>query len=869
MNTSSSSTRSSTWLRVVVPRYLTLLLVTAVAVAILLYALPKAWDFIEDMDLPLKSPLREAFMVFIAFILCYTLLEPLRIPPLMTVISLSYPPLWWSIILSLLAICVIEQWYCDCLLIGKYSWYQTDGISRAWVLLMVATIAVIIRRIQSTLQSSNTAKYRDTNNEGTVLKSKLWIDAGERPISDTKEDLLSRTTISSNIVTYVQSNERSIALLGPVGSGKSSILNLVCESISKSLPNVIVVKSDLWRAKDAKAMPQIVIDDIVRSLDGIVDTTSIRDMSISYARFVAAGPSGYFHKLLDARKRTDSLHQLDQLCSLLEAIDRRLILIIDDLDRVGKTFDISHISRFLWAIREIERCCSVISIDPSRSELDYGKLCDSTEIVPLVPIQMVADTLVELYQHWISAPKGPAPKDIDPNEHRKDQDKFELGRISEMGLQTYLQNETNSTPIRMLATVLSTPRSLKHVLHRIDNAWKELHGEVEIDDLIILSTLRHSAPATYQFIITNIDMARAKSDGLEQGSLDRFKERWNTVLKKEEHVNAVRRLVDLLGIEQLRAPAPNPIADKCPQGVHVEGPPDYLARIASGRVEEGAVRDQLVLRHIEQSRLGNRDIIGKRLVERTTLGDRYRAIWQRFHSPSRKELIEIVDHVIDLLIKEYAPDISPVDPALLVLSRKAWRQSLFDLDLVAEDWLRSRAERSVRKSLSLTCGLLRFAIEIRRGEKKDSSFEAHLTQVVLDVISARVRLPDQLVEALSLQHPYTLSALFAHISTPSKAKNTRLIALIVKCLPSSDPKIILQLAYLVGSGPSSKVSPPDTEPGSTIFDLGVGLDRLRILFGGREADVLQSLSRYSGSDALCKRIADAASEALKSFDKSS
>lgn len=846
------------------PRYLTILLVAAVAIAILLYALPKTWDLIEDMDLPLKSPLREILMVFVAFILCYTLLEPIRIPPLMTVDSLWYPPLWWSVILSLLTICVIEQWYCECLLIGQYSWYQTDGISRAWVLLLVATIAVIIRRIQSALQSSNTAKYRDTNNESTALKSKLWIDAGERPISDTKEDLLSRTTISSNIVKHVQSNERSIALLGPVGSGKSSILNLVCESISKSRPNVIVVKSDLWRAKDAKAMPQIVIDDIVRSLDGIVDTTSIRDLSISYARFVAAGPSGYFHKLLDARKRTDSLHQLDQLCSLLEAIDRRLILIIDDLDRVGKTFDISHISRFLWAMREIERCCSVISIDPNRSELDYGKLCDSTEIVPLLPIQMVADTLVELYQHWISA-----YNDIDPNEHRKDQDKFELGRISETGLQTYLQNETHSTPIRMLATVLSTPRSLKHVLHRIDNAWKELHGEVEIDDLIILSTLRHSAPATYQFIIMNIDMARATSDGLERGSLDRFRERWNTVLENEEHANAVRRLVDLLGIEQLRAPAPNPGADKCPQGVHVEGPPDYLARIASGRVEEGDVRDQLVFQHIELSRGGNRDIIAENLVDRTTFGDRYRAIWQRFHSPSRKELIEVVDHVIDLLIGRYAPDISPVDPALLVLSGKAWSQSLFDLDSVAEDWLRSRAEHSVRKSLSLTCGLLRFAIAIRRGGQQDSAFEAYLTQVVLDEISAHIRLPDQLVEALSLQHPYTLSVLLAHIATPSEAKKARLIALILKCLPSSDPKIILQLAYLVGSGSSPKVSPPDTGPGSTIFDTGFNLERLRILFGGHEADVLESLSKYSGSDALCKRIADAASEALKSFDKSS
>ena len=847
----------------VVLRYLNLLLVTAVVVAILLYALPKTWDVIEDMELPLKPPLREIFIGFVALILCYTLLAPVRIPPFRIVISLWYPPLWCSMILSLLTVCVIEQWLSGFLQTEKHSWYQTDGFSRTWIFLLTASMAVIARRIWRTLESPKTAKYRGTNNGDTKLKPKLWIDARERPISDTEEDLFSRTTISSKIVKHIQNNEQLIALLGPVGSGKSSILSLVCESISKSLSNAIVVESDSWRAKDAKAMPQIVINDIVKSLDGIVDTTRIRDVLISYIQIVTVGLSGHFHKLFDAPKRTNSPRRLDQICSLLEAIDHRVILIFDDLDRVDETFDISHISRCLWTIREIERCCSVVAIDPDSTDLDYQKLCDSTESVPLVSIQLVADILAELYQHWTSA-----YNDIDPNEHRKDQDKFELGRIREMGLQTYLQNETHSTPIRMLATVLSTPRSLKHVLHRIDNAWKELHGEVEIDDLIILSTLRHSAPATYQFIITNIDMARATSDGLERGSRDLFRERWNTVLKKEEHANAVRRLVDLLGIEQLRAPAHNPGADKCPQGIHVEGPPDYLARIASGQVEEDDVRDQLVLRHIKLSQNGNCDIIGENLVERMTFGDRYRAIWERLHNPNREEFIGIFDHVIDLLIRRYAPDISPIDPALLVLSRKAWIQPFFDHDSVVEDWLRSRATRSVRESLSLTCGLLRFGIVIRRGMQTGSSFEAHLTQVVLDEISVQILLPDQLVEALSLQHPYTLSALLAHISTPSEAKKTRLIALVLKCLPSSNPKIILQLAYLVGSDSSPRVSPSGTGSGNITFDMHVDLGRLRILFGGHEAAVLQSLSKYSGSDDLCKRIAAAASEALKSFDKS-
>ena len=46
----------------------------------------------------------------------------------------------------------------------------------------------------------------------------------------------------------------------------------------------------------------------------------------------------------------------------------------------------------------------------------------------------------------------------------------------------------------------------------------------------------------------------------------------------------------------------------------------------------------------------------------------------------------------------------------------------------------------------------------------------------------------------------------------------------------------------------------------------IDLDRLRILFRGRESDVLGLLSEYSGSDELCIRVKDVAREHLESND---
>lgn len=859
----STSRLLSARARAILSRYWTLSLVTLSATIILEYALPRTWALLGHMDLPWKSPLMEIAMIVSTFILCYYLAEPISIRPQRLIDSICYPPLWSSVVISLLLICIHEQWMHQLLHIEKYEWYEFGGVSRSWFVFATALVAVFCRRRKSVLASPLAADHRKTTHVIKVAKSKRWVDAGEQPIKNSSEDLFSHLEISSRIVKHVQSNERSIALIGSIGSGKSSILNLACESIMNELPDAIVVKSDIWRAKDAKSMPQLVIDDIVRTLSGIVDTTGIRDLPMTYARFTAADPSGFLRRILDARKRSDSLHQLDRLCAILDAVDRHLILIIDDIDRVYETFDVAHISRFLWAVREMDKCCSVIAVDPTRTDLDYHKLCDSIETVPSIPVQFAANTLGELYRIWTSA-----YDDIDPYIHRKNADKFELGSMHRVGVQAYFdQQMIHSVPLRMLATLLSTPRALKHVLHRIDDVWSELHGEIEIDDLIILSTLRHVAPSVYQFIVTNIKIARMTSDGLESGILQDFSTRWNEVVEREQshHINAVRRLVDLLGVEQLRVPrARNPGADLCPQGIHLDGPPDYLSRIEFGQIRGDEVRDQSVLRDIEYARQGNCNLIAQRLVRSTELGDDYRPIWDRFHAPPKEDLIKIIDHVIDTLVEQYGPDINPVYPLLVTLGNKAQSRSVFDRDSDLEDWLASRASRCVCESLSLSCGLLRFC-NLVRNRLEDSNYESHFVQIILRVIATRIRSYGQLEKALSIEYPTATLILLGHISDPSEVKETRLIPLLIQGAKSRDPKVILQLANLLAHNPPSLPTPTDMGSTDAMADARINRERLQLLFGGNESSVLRTLSLYSGSNARYVGVARAARQELESY----
>ena len=45
----------------------------------------------------------------------------------------------------------------------------------------------------------------------------------------------------------------------------------------------------------------------------------------------------------------------------------------------------------------------------------------------------------------------------------------------------YMRRTGKDTPLDALVSLLDTPRSLKHVLRRVDHTWNNLHGEAELD----------------------------------------------------------------------------------------------------------------------------------------------------------------------------------------------------------------------------------------------------------------------------------------------------------------------------------------------------------------------------------------------------
>ena len=732
------------------------------------------------------------------------------------------------------------------------------------ILILSATIIVILYRCTKLhlLQSKKSASSNSPKNQFEPTGDKHWINSGERPIETADEDRFSRTQVTDRIMVHLTKNERSIALIGPMGCGKSSILNFVFERIAQSDPSTIVVTCDLWRARTPEEIPQIIISAIVNALDTVCDTIGLRDLPYTYRRLVAAEPSGTLHRIfsIDNHNLTNSLHKLDRVDEILEILDRRIVLAVEDFERLPRTFSATHLSRFLWAIREIHRCSTIIAVDPQgvNEDFDFAKLCDSIEVVPEMPTEDTARILIDHYECWSSRYK----KD-DLEVTVRGCDKLDFDLIKKHGIQTYLLNPVHNNPINMIITLLANPRFVKQALHRIDQDWEQLHGEVDLTDLIILTVLRCCAPDTFQFIVTNIRVARLTSDGLEVGLLEGFRQEWKQVLSQETEQKAVSCLVDLLGISQLRAgTARYPDEKASPQGVHLSDTTDYFARILSGTISADEVRDQRVLRDIESSKSGNHRQLAEGLVNSAASNDTYMSTWERFSQPTVDELLGISDVVIDILLVRDSSAVEPNEPALVVVSRRLQAKQSSDVDARIENWLRTQAVQNVSKSLSLASGLVLFCIRARPQNEGDK----RLSQIVLGQISAQILTPQQLLDTLSAKYPSTVQVLLHDVRTEAEAKETGLISLLLSAAELSEEQIIPQLVYLVVDDLPPTLTQIDGEYPVAVERSSIKFDRLHVLFSGHESDVLKFISRYSGSDERCLRAKSAAQGWLESQD---
>lgn len=846
------------------------IVITVIAFGTFDILLPLLWCELDRV--PIRwSNWQERCWIFVGIlVISYILSAPIRFRTTQLRYMFNYPPSSWSIPLSLLFVAIDEEWLHLGIAINHNCECNLDQVSRTWYLAVCAILAPLLRSFVRNWRLKNIAPDRQQQNGLTNSRYGNWVTGPEQPIESEEEDLFTHSQIARKIVNRVDSCHRSLALVGQQGCGKSSILNLVRAKIKKEFPHTLIATVDLWRLQKPEDAPQILLNEIILELDKITDTIGLRNIPTSYKALAIAEPTGRLQSFFSLVSQTDSIQLLKKLDLILKALNIRLVLMIEDADRLGKDFDTTHLARFVWAFRQLDSCFTIIAADMNHTNLDFTKLCDAIERVPTPPLRDITKPLVERYLHWTSKS---VYSYIDPHTSRDESDKFDLARIHKYGLQTYLTLNILDTPIRALATLMQTPRMLRHTLRRVDHAWGKLYGEAEIDDLIVMSALRECSAPTYAFILRNFERACQQIDQTEQreerseSSTDMGSEcmpptirtEWEKMLQSEQEPSAIRQIVDLLGIEQLRSPTtPNLVSDTSPQGVCVDSAP-YFSRIVSEEIDVDEVRDQRVLRDIANFEKGNRQELAEGLIDCTKLGDQYRAIWCRF-SPAQWAHISNVGQVtFSALVASHGTDIDYHHPALVVLPARLRKiQQIIDLEIQYEEiqeWFLQQIQNSIPQSLSLVVGMIVHWIDsdLFVEDERKQSVRDDVLQMICDLIPTG----DQLVAVLSVNRPETLSGLMEGIQHMPE----RFAVLLFEAATLNQDLIVSQLAYLVMT---HRQSVPELDPTSREMKMSqtavIHHERLRKIFGERSARVVELLTQYRGSVPLLREIADSARE---------
>ncbi len=831
-------------------RWVRVLFLSVIAAIVFELILPPAWGYVSRVSLPYSPAFIGLVTWVLSLILFYVVTEPLRIRRHQWGNMLRYPPVWSAVLFGWV-LAAASEWLPPSIrpqAVGP-DWQHVYPI----VPIVVALgIAIFIRQLPWR-RTATLPEPSAISRDGRITWQNIadWISAGERPIESSERDLFHHQPVASRIVHVVGREGRPVALLGRFGIGKTSILNLARAELGRLTPTVIVAAFDVWAVPNPEDVPRLALNRIVAALDDHIDTSAFRSLPLAYKRLAAAEPTGRLANAFGLEAATDSLEEVERLTPILEVLNARLVLVIEDIERAGDAFDTRHLQRLLWALRQVERASFILAVDPDHAPLDFSKLCDTIELVPQVEVKQVATILRVAYEHWLTKFSY-----IDPHPNRREGDKLQLrpehARSDRMT--DYIQLTGRDTPLDALVSLLQTPRALKHVLRRVDRAWLNLHGEAELDDIVIISALRHGAEEAYTCLIGGIDAARHEPDATLPRTKT-VKDEWEKVIGNTANGAAAQRLVDLLGIKQLTKGLAVNVASS-PQGVHKNEPTDYFRRIVAEQVDPAELHDQEVLRDIERWQASRDVTLVDKLVGVSEKNEEYTRVWEHFSfRHSEAELMELTERVVASVLKRDGSSAQGDHDAIIALRRRCDRRLQPNQHA---DWLQTLILSAVPVSLLFVNDIYYYWT----GDNGivDDTQRGVIRKSIIEAVRGTVRTGEDLVKVLTRDRPYKVSRLITQTG-----KDTSLSAFqawrdylppILVDGAMSDPEIIIpEIANLAGDEQSGIVAATGYPP-KFINPYKIDRERMTTLFGERLNEVLTLLAEYEGDNAYAVRAKD-------------
>ncbi len=324
---------------------------------------------------------------------------------------LRYPPTWFAVLLAGIFVYGLEQvgwvggnrcrydtgiWRMAgfAVLVGCFLLTAMQG---AGCLLLTAIQGIANHTVHSDPKESFPAAYANaasSSSPSTGLSGiaedwealKQWF-ATDSPITCHAEDRFNRAALVRRLADRLLlpfSQGVAIGLIGYYGSGKTSVVKLTQEEIAARRTNgtlsVIFCDVDCWGFEDSGAARQNVLVRVIAELSKHVDCLAISQLPESYRNLLAGG-GGWWASFARFTGDSNPQAQLERLTPILEAMNTRLVLAIEELDRPQSNhFHPQDIEATLHCLKSVGGTSFILAGSKNaKYHIGFTKLCDYIE----------------------------------------------------------------------------------------------------------------------------------------------------------------------------------------------------------------------------------------------------------------------------------------------------------------------------------------------------------------------------------------------------------------------------------------------------------------------------------------------------------
>ena len=437
-----------------------------------------------------------------------------------------------------------------------------------------------------------------------------------------------RLQIGGDKEAYEKRAAQHIALCGPFGCGKSSIVASIANKLANSpKPDEIWIHSDIstWGAASG-SVAHVVLSNIIDDISQHIDMCAFRALPKHYTEALKSGGSFFQFASTLLAGPVDIEQSFQKLNDVLEVTNHKLLITLQDVDR-GRGDEnekrLNDIAALLDRLKKkrLRQINFIIAMGNNKLEhIDVlSKVADHLETI------LTFDCSKLIIKWWRLNIEKLYSNQMKLTEHLQFNDiQSLLNREA-----TYFNAVTSKAP-NLANNLIYSIRMLKRIMRRVDSCWVEgkLLGEVDFNTLLLLIVLKESSPSAFNCLVTEYRKAEEFSPfeyGSHGGSLEYIMESIEQSPEGTSVTYIDKLLKEILDIGKTLSRSGILKTQKLQNKLKTI---NYLDRMMLENVPVTELRDQDVIKEFLQADLNSINVLADKILS----DERWLISFERFES---------------------------------------------------------------------------------------------------------------------------------------------------------------------------------------------------------------------------------------------